>query len=147
MTAWTSPMAGLARRLSGDKCSLFEKSALGDRGYIFLASGVARELSRIAGSGVSMSLLRKSLLSLLLRVHQFLSAGSWHATCEVPPSCLRELSFLLYLTPLMVHSLKADESDRAYFTDACMSGASVTNTVFNCPEENALVLDIVMRKE
>lgn len=85
-----------------------------------------RGMSRLVGSWVFACLLRRPILSFLYRVCSFMHSGDWQTSRRVPTGCLRELTLLIDLAPLMQCDLKCTVSDRVHATDACMSGGAVT---------------------
>lgn len=83
-------------------------------------------MSSLDGSWVTACLLRPPLLSLLFRVYECCNSGDWVVERRLPLACLRELSLLMDLAPLMVCSLKAPIGSRLFATDACNNGGAVT---------------------
>lgn len=93
----------------------------------------------MAGSFVSCCLLRRPLLSLLFKTFKFVQTGKYDVARKVPNGVLLEMSALLDCAPLMGFTLRAETSDRVYWTDASRFGGGVVYARNVGPDERAVL--------
>lgn len=128
--------------------SYFDRLRVATESLLARRECTPRHLAQVVSSWVYACLLRRPTLSVLASVYGVTRAEGYDRPHPLPAECLRELSLLLDLAPVMRCDISLPFSGRIYATDASLTGSGVTylDTATIPSSELALLKETAVRK-